>query len=62
MGPACTVKVYPGDNLMVHKASTSPSRATWSSSTPSSSLTAVLGDLVSTKARTAASQGSSSTA
>ena len=20
VGPACTVKVYPGDNLMVHKA------------------------------------------
>jgi RraA family protein len=51
-GPACTVKVYPGDNLMVHKAldvaepgdviviDTSGSRAT-----------AVLGDLVSTKAR-----------
>ena len=28
VGPACTVKLYPGDNLMVHKASTSPSPAT----------------------------------
>ncbi len=52
VGPACTVKVYPGDNLMVHKAldiaqpgdvivvNTSGSRAS-----------AALGDLVSTKAR-----------
>ena len=34
VGPACTVKVYPGDNLMVHKSLTSSSPATSSSSTP----------------------------
>ena len=32
-GPACTVKVYPGDNLMVHKSLDVRSRATSSSST-----------------------------
>src|SRR6202011_5643512 len=52
IGPACTVKVYPGDNLMVH--------ATLDIAMPgdvvvidagSSSHNAVLGDIVSTKAR-----------
>ncbi len=52
-GPACTVKVYPGDNLMVHKsARPRPAGRRRSSSTRAArTLTAVLGDLVSTKAR-----------
>src|SRR5665811_747715 len=51
-GPACTVKVYPGDNLMVHKSLdiASPGDVVVID-TSSSSLTAVLGDLVCTKAR-----------
>jgi regulator of RNase E activity RraA len=51
-GPACTVKVYPGDNLMVHKsldiARPGDVVVVDSSASP---LGAVLGDLVSTKAR-----------
>jgi regulator of RNase E activity RraA len=52
IGPACTVKVFPGDNLMVHKA--------LDIATPGDVIVvdaggsiknAVLGDLVSTKAR-----------
>lgn len=52
IGPACTVKVYPGDNLMVHKALdlAEPGDVIVVDAS-SSSLTAVLGDLVSTKAR-----------
>jgi RraA family protein len=51
-GPACTVKVFPGDNLMVHK--------TLDVAKPGdivvvdahgSSMNAVLGDLISTKAK-----------
>lgn len=51
-GPACTVKVYPGDNLMVHKALdiAQPGDVIVVDAS-SSSLTAVLGDLISTKAR-----------
>src|SRR5215207_1069988 len=52
LGPACTVKVYPGDNLMVHKAlDVAQPGDVIVVDTSSSSLTAVLGDLVCTKAR-----------
>ncbi len=52
VGPACTVKCYPGDNLMVHKALdvARPGDVVCVDAT-SSGATAVLGDLVSTKAR-----------
>jgi regulator of RNase E activity RraA len=52
LGPAVTVKVFPGDNLMVHKALdvAEPGDVVVVDAS-SSSLTAVLGDLVSTKAR-----------
>lgn len=52
LGPACTVKVYPGDNLMVHKALdiVQPGDVVVVD-TSSSTMTAVLGDLISTKAR-----------
>jgi len=52
VGVACTVKVYPGDNLMVHKALdvARPGDAIVVD-TSASTATAVLGDLVSTKAR-----------
>jgi regulator of RNase E activity RraA len=52
VGPACTVKCYPGDNLMVHKAlDVAQPGDVIVVDTSSSSLTAVLGDLVCTKAR-----------
>jgi regulator of RNase E activity RraA len=52
VGPAVTVKVYPGDNLMVHKAlDIAQPGDVIVVDTSSSSLTAVLGDLVCTKAR-----------
>ena len=52
LGPACTVKVYPGDNLMVHKALDIAERGdVIVVDTSASSMTAVLGELVSTKAR-----------
>src|SRR3954447_17288299 len=52
VGPALTVKVYPGDNLMVHKALdvAQPGDVVVVDSS-SSMMTAVLGDLVSAKAR-----------
>ena len=52
LGPACTVKVFPGDNLMVHKSLdiAAPGDVVVVD-TSSSSLTAVLGDLISNKAR-----------
>ncbi|MCW2970391.1 MAG: Dimethylmenaquinone methyltransferase [Solirubrobacterales bacterium] len=52
LGPACTVKVYPGDNLMVHKSLdiAQPGDVVVVDAS-SSTMTAVLGDLVSTKAR-----------
>jgi len=51
-GPACTVKVYPGDNLMVHKSlDIAEPGDVVVVDTSSSALTAVLGDLISTKAR-----------
>jgi regulator of RNase E activity RraA len=52
LGPACTVKVYPGDNLMVHKAlDVARPGDVVVVDTSSSTMTAVLGDLISTKAR-----------
>ena len=52
LGPACTVKVFPGDNLMVHKSLdiARPGDVVVVDAS-GSSLTAVLGDLVSTKAQ-----------
>lgn len=51
-GPACTVKVFPGDNLMVHKSLdvASPGDVVVVDA-GGSPMTAVLGDLVSMKAR-----------
>src|SRR5438067_2040151 len=51
-GPACTVKVFPGDNLMVHKALDviEPGDVIIVDA-GGSSMNAVLGDLISTKAR-----------
>jgi regulator of RNase E activity RraA len=52
IGPACTVKVYPGDNLMVHKAlDIAEPGDVIVVDTSGAHTTAVLGDLVSTKAR-----------
>lgn len=52
IGPACTVKVYPGDNLMVHKAlDVARPGDVIVVDTSGSTMTAVLGDLISTKAR-----------
>jgi regulator of RNase E activity RraA len=52
VGPACTVKVYPGDNLMVHKAlDIAQPGDVIVVDTSASTMTAVLGDLVSQKAR-----------
>ena len=52
VGPALTVKVFPGDNLMVHKSLdiAQPGDVVVVDAS-ASSLTAVLGDLVCTKAR-----------
>ncbi len=52
LGSACTVKTFPGDNLMVHKSLdiAQPGDVIVVDAS-SSSLTAVVGDLVSTKAR-----------
>jgi len=51
-GPACTVKVFPGDNLMVHKSlDIAQPGDVVVIDTSSSGMTAVLGDLISTKAR-----------
>ncbi len=52
VGSACTVKVYPGDNLMVHKAlDIAKAGDVIVVDTSGSTMTAVLGDLISTKAR-----------
>ena len=52
VGPACTVKVYPGDNLMVHKSlDVAQPGDVVVVDTSGSPMTAVLGDLISTKAR-----------
>ncbi|HYK95019.1 MAG TPA: RraA family protein [Candidatus Dormibacteraeota bacterium] len=51
VGPACTVKVFPGDNLMVHKSlDIAAAGDVIVVDTSGSSLTAALGDLISTKA------------
>jgi RraA family protein len=52
LGPACTVKCFPGDNLLVHKAlDVARHGDVVVVDTGGSELTAVLGDLISTKAR-----------
>jgi regulator of RNase E activity RraA len=52
LGPACTVKTYPGDNLMVHKSlDIARPGDVICVDTSGAGTTAVLGDLVSTKAR-----------
>lgn len=52
IGPACTVKCYPGDNLMVHKSlDVARPGDVIVVDTSASGTTAVLGDLISTKAR-----------
>ncbi|MGY1846850.1 MULTISPECIES: RraA family protein [unclassified Blastococcus] len=52
VGPACTVKVFPGDNLMVHKSlDLAKPGDVLVIDASSSMMTAVIGDLVSTKAR-----------
>ncbi|MDT0277388.1 RraA family protein [Blastococcus goldschmidtiae] len=52
IGPACTVKVFPGDNLMVHKSlDIARPGDVVVVDTAGERTTAVLGDLVSTKAR-----------
>jgi RraA family protein len=52
IGPACTVKCFPGDNLMVHKSlDIARPGDVLVIDASSSSLTAVAGDLISTKAR-----------
>jgi regulator of RNase E activity RraA len=52
LGPACTVKVYPGDNLMVHKSLDVAKPGDVVVIDASSATTfSVLGDLISTKAR-----------
>lgn len=52
LGPACTVKVFPGDNLMVHKALdlVQPGDIMMIDA-GASPMNAVLGDLITTKAR-----------
>jgi len=52
IGPACTVKVFPGDNLMVHKSLDviEPGDVIIIDA-GGSSMNAVLGDLISTKAK-----------
>ena len=52
VGPACTVKVFPGDNLMVHKAlDVAKPGDVVVIDTSGSQRNAVLGDLVANKAR-----------
>jgi RraA family protein len=51
-GPACTVKVFPGDNLMVHKTlDVAQPNDIVVIDAHGSSMNAVLGDLISTKAK-----------
>jgi RraA family protein len=52
VGPACTVRVYPGDNLMVHKClDVAATGDVVVIDAHGSSLNAVLGDMISTKAK-----------
>ena len=52
VGPACTVKVYPGDNLMVHKSlDVAQPGDVIVVDAGGSEMTAVLGDLISSKAQ-----------
>jgi RraA family protein len=52
LGPACTVKCFPGDNLMVHKAlDIAAPGDVIVVDTSASMMTAVLGDTISMKAR-----------
>lgn len=52
VGPACTVKVYPGDNLMVHKAlDIAKPGDVIVVDAGSSSMNGIIGDLISTKAK-----------
>lgn len=52
IGPACTVRVYPGDNLMVHKSlDIAKPGDVIVIDAHGSSLNAVLGDMISTKAK-----------
>src|SRR5437899_2940315 len=57
-GPACTVKVFPGDNLMVHKSLDvfEPGDVVIVDA-GGSTMNAVLGDLVSQKAKHRGAQG-----
>ena len=58
LGPACTVKVYPGDNLMVHKAlDVAQPGDVIVIDAGQSMMNGVLGDLISTKARHRGVQG-----
>lgn len=58
LGPACTVKVYPGDNLMVHKSlDLARPGDVIVVDAGSSTMNGVLGDLISTKARHRGVQG-----
>jgi regulator of RNase E activity RraA len=58
LGPACTVKVYPGDNLAVHKSlDIAQPGDVIVVDAGASTMNAVLGDLVSTKARHRGVQG-----
>jgi RraA family protein len=57
-GPACTVKVFPGDNLMVHKAlDVARPGDVAVIDAGASAMNAVLGDLICTKARHRGIQG-----
>jgi len=58
LGPACTVKVYPGDNLMVHKClDVAQPGDVVVIDAGSSMMNGVVGDLISTKARHRGIQG-----
>jgi regulator of RNase E activity RraA len=58
LGPACTVRVYPGDNLMVHKSlDIAKPGDVLVIDAGSSMMNGVLGDLISNKARHRGIQG-----
>ncbi|MEM9254951.1 MAG: RraA family protein [Pseudomonadota bacterium] len=57
-GPACTVKVYPGDNLMVHKAlDVAKPGDVLVVDAGASAMNGIVGDLISTKAKFRGIQG-----